>query len=222
MFDRILASDDEVIDVEYRFRHGGEEWRLVRPTGRNLLEDPAVGAVVVNTQDFTAVKERERELATRDRMLDVQADGVYALDADGYITSVNSRMAELTGYEEADLIGRHVSDLVEAGDLAVGGSPVRCLRSDTGPDVATVAEPMCRADGSTFPAETRITLLPSDDGFRGSVGSVRDISDRQRRERLLEGQNERLEVFASAVSHDLRSAQPHHRQRRLGPRGAGW
>jgi signal transduction histidine kinase len=60
-------------------------------------------------------------------------------------------------------------------------------------------------DGDPFPGEAQIALLPYEDEFRGTVGVVRDITERKRREEELERQNERLEAFASIVSHDLRN-----------------
>lgn len=49
-------------------------------------------------------------------------------------------------------------------------------------------------------------VLPYDgDRFNGSVGVLRDITDRKKRETELKRQNERLEEFTGVVSHDLRS-----------------
>ncbi len=50
-----------------------------------------------------------------------------------------------------------------------------------------------------------MALLPFDEEFRGTVGSLRDISARLERNRRLERQRDRLEEFASVVSHDLKS-----------------
>ena len=53
-----------------------------------------------------------------------------------------------------------------------------------------------------------IQVTPIDDQFgiaRGYVVALREITDRKRRERRLEEQNERLEEFADVVSHDLRN-----------------
>jgi signal transduction histidine kinase len=41
--------------------------------------------------------------------------------------------------------------------------------------------------------------------FNGSVGVLRDVTEKKKRRQKLERQNERLEEFASVVSHDLRN-----------------
>jgi len=62
------------------------------------------------------------------------------------------------------------------------------------------------ADGEPFPAEMRFGRTGGDDrAALGRVGVIRDITGRKRRERELERRNERLDEFASIVSHDLRN-----------------
>lgn len=205
VYDRLVETGHGISTAEYRYRHGSGDWLWVRSRARNLMDDAVIGALVINTEDISAEKERQRELETHKRVLDVQPDGVYTMDADGHFMSVNNRMTELTGYTADELVGRHATELTRRDDMEEGRSAIQTLISNPDREVVNVNERIERADGSTFPAETRISLLPSEGGFRGTVGTVRDISDRRRRERLLQQQNERLEEFASVVSHDLRN-----------------
>ena len=48
--------------AEYRFRHADGSWRWVESVGTYLLDDPAVGGVVVTTRDITDRKEAEERL----------------------------------------------------------------------------------------------------------------------------------------------------------------
>lgn len=48
--------------LEYRFRHKDGSWRFIEGVGRNLLDDPTIGGIVVNARDVT-----ERKLAERQR-----------------------------------------------------------------------------------------------------------------------------------------------------------
>lgn len=59
-------------------------------------------------------------------------------------------------------------------------------------------------EGDPVPVEVNLRRTTIDGGDR-ILAVVRDISDRQCRERELERQRERLEEFASVVSHDLRN-----------------
>jgi signal transduction histidine kinase len=61
-----------------------------------------------------------------------------------------------------------------------------------------------RRDGSAFPVEVHIRRLDLNGDDRFLVIS-REVTERKERERELSRQNERLEEFASLVSHDLRN-----------------
>jgi signal transduction histidine kinase len=61
-------------------------------------------------------------------------------------------------------------------------------------------------DGDPIVCEDHMGVLPYEgDEFDGSVGTLRDITERKERARKLERQNARLKDFVGIVSHDLRN-----------------
>ena len=66
----VLKATEEAISeggkvtnkVEYRFRHADGSWRWIESVGTYLLDDPAVGVVVVNSRDITERKRAEEAL----------------------------------------------------------------------------------------------------------------------------------------------------------------
>src|SRR3712207_4734089 len=67
---RVLAESEKALaegktvsnKAEYRFRHADDSWRWVESVGTYLLDDPAVGGVVVSVRDITWRKEAEERL----------------------------------------------------------------------------------------------------------------------------------------------------------------
>jgi PAS domain S-box-containing protein len=57
-----LETPGALLVVEYRVRHKEGPWRFLESVGRNLLTDPMVGGVVVNSRDVTRRKLTELEL----------------------------------------------------------------------------------------------------------------------------------------------------------------
>jgi PAS domain S-box-containing protein len=64
--------------IEYRYRHKDGSWRVIESAARNLLNDPAVNGIVVNSRDVTerrraeeALRQKEAEL--RDNQLQLRA-----------------------------------------------------------------------------------------------------------------------------------------------------
>lgn len=80
------------------------------------------------------------------------------------------------------------------------------LLSEDGPDSVQFESEIQPAAGGSILCEDHMGVLPYEgDSFNGSVGVLRDISDRKTREERLQEKNTRLEAFTSVVSHDLRN-----------------
>lgn len=59
---RTVGTTGSTAFAEYRFRHKDGPWRFFESTGRNLLDDPAVRGIVVNSRDVTLRKGNEERL----------------------------------------------------------------------------------------------------------------------------------------------------------------
>jgi PAS domain S-box-containing protein len=67
---------------------------------------------------------------------------------------------------------------------------------DGGTDAVTVEIRARRADGTVVPGEVTLTLQPSDgESFAGTVGVVRDVTERRERQQELEAAEERFRKF---------------------------
>lgn len=129
-------------------------------------------------------------------------DGVYTLDASGQITWVNKTAVENfeIGYTRDELIGAPVSKVLRDADLEKCLSIIRkLLKSDT--EESGRCEIMFQtASGDGIPCDLHLALLPAENGeFQGTVGVVREITDRKRRE-------QRLEVLNRVLRHNLSNA----------------
>jgi len=144
------------------------------------------------------------ELRLYETVLDDLDDAVYALDPDGEIVYVNRRYAELKGVEIGTLLGTDIYEWV-TDDVADRAQAVLEEIAAGERDVGVVEYDFLTADGDRFPAELRFNRVRSGEAELGRVGVIRDVSERKRREDALRRTNERLESFASVVSHDLRN-----------------
>ncbi|WP_144924077.1 two-component system sensor histidine kinase NtrB [Halorubrum salsamenti] len=152
---------------------------------------------------------RDRELRRYETILDSLDDAVYAVRPDGTIAYVNDRYAEMKGVSREELIGTDIYDWVTE-EAAAKARRIRREIEAGERETGAVEYEFLTADGDRFPVEMRFNRLVDGQNGDGAsdldrVGVIRDVRERKRREEALRENNERLEEFASIVSHDLRN-----------------
>ena len=61
--ERVIADPaSSVGSIEYRYQHKDGSWRHIETVAKSLLDDPAVGGIVINSRDVTERHEMEEEL----------------------------------------------------------------------------------------------------------------------------------------------------------------
>jgi PAS domain S-box-containing protein len=133
------------------------------------------------------LRERKRELERYETLVETMGDGVYTTDTDGVITMANDTLAEMLGYDRDDLVGETPELVVDPDAFERANDLVKQLLSGE-MSVATHEAELATADGRSIPIENRLSLLPGE----GTVGVVRDVTERRRREQQLKRSHEEL------------------------------
>ncbi|MFC4405302.1 histidine kinase N-terminal 7TM domain-containing protein [Haloarchaeobius iranensis] len=124
----------------------------------------------------------------RTTLVEELTDGVLVVAPEGRIVDANPAASALLGTD--DLVGRRVDD----------------LRYDIGLDSPTdTTFSVEEADGTRHVEVTVSNIRTPGEGVTGSLVVLHDVTEQREREALLEETNERLDEFASVVSHDLRN-----------------
>jgi two-component system sensor kinase FixL len=135
---------------------------------------------------------------------------LYMLDAGGHVTAWNVGAERITGYTEAEIIGKHFSIFYEANDVKMG-LPELELRNAAEMGRREEEGRRVRKNGSGFWANVIIAPLRSPEGIlRGFAKITRDVSERKEMDRALQitleqlqRSNGELQEFAMIASHDL-------------------
>ena len=165
---------------------------------------------VVISRDISERKRRESDLERTNALLSTLVEtlpvGVIAEDASRRVLAANQRLFELFEMDRSpdEVLGEDCARV--AGDVSdlFADSPRFVERID---EVIARSEPvhdeeLTLADGRTYARSYEPIELA--DGT-GHLWTYRDVSDQKEREEQLQRQNERLNEFASVVSHDLRN-----------------
>ncbi|WP_336357669.1 PAS domain S-box protein [Haloarcula sp. CGMCC 1.6347] len=209
--DQRALEQRETVEVETVIPvDGTERTHLTRKTPI-LDEDGEPYALCVVATDITDQKRRERELARLtdeyEAVFENTNDAIALVDIEDpaddptfrYVRT-NEAYERQSGFETESLTGQ---------------TPIEAASPDTGRRIADHYE-RCVSAGETITFEerdlhptgvweTQVTPIFADGEIDRLVAISRDISDRIEYREQLERQNDRLEEFASIVSHDLRN-----------------
>ena len=113
-FALFLQNPGQVTNLEFRFRHKDGSWVVMSAVGQNLLQDPAVSGIVINSRNVTGSMRAEQELSDserRFRMLSDAADEGIAIHEQGIIIEANQALAKMFGYDSPEEIINAVTDI---------------------------------------------------------------------------------------------------------------
>jgi PAS domain S-box-containing protein len=208
--DRLLGAVEETLatgserTVEYRLDVSGET-RWVEASVAPVASS-GERTVVWAVHDVTGRVKRERELeAERESFVDVleqlPTPVVYGeiTDEGPVIERVNAAFEETFGYDRDAVTGENLDEVIVPEDDRSEAADIN-ERLLEGEKVETEVRRRT-ADGVREFLLEIVARAETREGY----AIYTDITERRRRKRELERQNDRLEEFVSVVSHDLRS-----------------
>jgi diguanylate cyclase (GGDEF)-like protein/PAS domain S-box-containing protein len=130
-FQMVLAHTSDAERVEFRMRHADGGWRTVEALGTNLLDDPAVGGLVISARDLTDRRRAEadlREAQERFRSAFEYAPiGMALIALDGGVFRVNRALVGILGRSEHELLRATIADLSHPDDRERAASAISGL-----------------------------------------------------------------------------------------------
>ena len=189
--------------IEYRFRHRDGSWRFLESISKNLLNDPHVGGLVVNSRDITERRRAEERIHEQAALLDKATDAIMALNLDGEITFWNSGAERLYGWRNDEVVNKsHESRLYSKEN-----GPALHALSQTLREGAWKGElGQMTKDGNEILVESRWTLVHDRDRNPKSILIINtDITEKKKLEaHILRAQRmESIGTLAGGIAHDL-------------------
>ncbi|MDY6819899.1 MAG: PAS domain S-box protein [Halobacteriales archaeon] len=215
--DRFLSAVTETIEtgtqqrIEYELSIDGETRYFEARITPYPSEIEQKRAVVWVARELTERKERAQELKRqRDRfevLFETLPEPTVLLESDdrSRVQEVNSAFEETFGYEAAEIRGHPLNDFIVPEDRTDEANEID--REALSGEVITREVTRRTADGERrdFLLIATSGVIQHEDMTPEGYAIYADITDRKAAERELQRQNERLERFASVISHDLRN-----------------
>ena len=159
------------------------------PGGTGINVTPAASTIGISILAFAIIRYQVFELIPvgRDQAVEVMPEGYLFVGPNGTILDANPAAAELlVGHASAELQNRSVDEVVSVYDDLTEANPIDLEAEDQ-------------------TAELRHWDVTRQNQDAGEVLLLTDVTENRMREQKLERTNERLDQFASVITHDLRN-----------------
>ncbi|MFD1571464.1 hybrid sensor histidine kinase/response regulator [Halorubrum laminariae] len=204
-FAELVAGDRERLSGTVELDLPDRPGTIVDFELQRLLIDGEFDGVLGISRDVTDERRRQRRLERTSARLGALYEGspdmIDIHDEEGQIVDANRAMLSELGYDHEALTELAVWDLDEQMEPSEAVDTWEGL--ETG-ETVRIETTFRRADGTSLPVEVHVRRIDVQEESR-FLASSRDISERKAYERRIERENERLDEFASIVSHDLRN-----------------
>jgi PAS domain S-box-containing protein len=204
------GTADWPLEQEFRVRHPDRGLVHVHASVQPVRdEDGTVVELAAIATDVTDRKQHERELQRRRedlrRVVDLVPDPIFVKAQSGEYLLANEATADALGLSPEEIEGRTDPEVVPAdNDVAGFQEDDRAVIESDEP--TEVSETLTTADGETrIYQTTRIPYRTVESDEPAVLGYARDVTPLKRKEAELRRERDRLDEFASFVSHDLRN-----------------
>ncbi len=229
--DRIHPDDREAVvnavnttvtyDKPYRIEHrivrtDGEE-RIVQERGEVFRNKQGDAVHMVGTvHDITEQKRLEKELKLADNVFNHTLEAILVTDANNRILRINQAFTHITGYSDAEVIGKNPSEILQSGrhDRFFYKRLWRSL-IDTGAWEGVIWDR--RKSGEIFPSRHNISVVKDERGNIIQYTSIfSDITEQKQAEEHIQNlaQYDQLTKLPNRILFNDRLVQAFHRAKR--------
>ena len=225
MINRAVSGERwETVEIEIQRKDGSS--CIVLWNSANILDrdGKTVVATIAQGHDITLRKRAEAEIRLQSEILSHMAEAVYLVKMnDGIIVFANSKFESMFGYDEGEMIGKHVS-IVNAPTEKSPEETARKIMNSLSENGLWIGEILnIKKDGTSFWTQANVTIFDHSQFGEVLISVQNDITDRKnaetqikklnedleerviQRTEQLAAANKELEAFSYSVSHDLRA-----------------
>ena len=166
----------------------------------------------VSLQKAALMALRDRESRTRKLLSGISDAAIFILDEQGYIQFCNEAITLVLGFEESELVGKHISEICPKTEI-ISGKSIKVLETVDREGCFEEVSRKLKKDGTGFWAQVLVSSMSGEQhSSHKYCFVVRDVTRYKHEEKELHEWKKRFEQLAENVKeafwiYDLRTAQ---------------
>ncbi len=189
------ALDAQTVTLHLRAKYGSV--RTCAVTAKNRRDEPAVGGIVVNMHDVSAIAEAETRLAAVTENVE---DVIAIINQNGEVTWASAAVEKALEYSPAEVVGMSAMELVHVEDRDRAASRLLEVLESRDTDPYPIEIRLVGASGRHRWYECTGTNRLDDPAVRGVVVSLHDVTERLAAEEALRVSEQRSRSIIEAVA----------------------
>lgn len=175
-------ADDGTIESVLSIARDVSDRKQAERMLRNLVEqlehlnDELEAKVTARTTELRDSEERFRSMYEQSPL------GISITDLDGYLIRINPSLSQITGYSEAELLGKHYLDLVHPDDQPAAMQLFQQILQGYSQQSGSEKRYLTKTGEEVWVSVTRATIRDRQGQLAYVIGMVQDIRDRKRLE----------------------------------------
>ncbi len=211
----VVADAGAAVPLQLRIRRVDGEVRFLEVVATNLLDDPAVGGVVLNLRDLTDTQVSMNALEMTEtrfkHLVENISDTITLTDEHGHVLLSTGNLRSILGYDTTFWDDRNLFDVLHPDDVAFMTASLEEILRAPGKELAGEAR-VRDAHGQWVDVEINAVNLLDDESVHGIVLTTRNITARKHHEaELADARDQAVRAlqmrteFIASVSHELRT-----------------
>ncbi|WP_179020118.1 PAS domain S-box protein [Winogradskyella forsetii] len=198
---------DRVIMKPYRAKNVKNEWRWVETILTNMLENPAIKGIVINSRDITEkIKQEEKIIRTEKRfetLIENSTDCITIISPEGKTNFISKAIKNILGYTPSEAMELDIWEQIHPEDIECSKVALSEAIKKPGVSIEGHTSRMKHKDGSWRWVNPIITNLIHDPSIEGIVDVIRDVTKQKTEELEKEFINKIYHLFDQKEDNDL-------------------
>ncbi len=196
-----------VLDKQYRTPDKSGTWRYLESAVHNLIDDPIIKGIVINTRIVDEKVLSQKMLEGREKyyrsLIENSMDLISVRNENAVITYCSPSTRHILGYEEEELIGTTGFHLIHPNDKKTAEDDWDYMMSHPN-EVIQIEQRVKRKDGVWIFVEAKAINLLHIEGVNGVVSNFYDITQRKEAERIQKEYEHTLEKEVANKTQQLK------------------